>query len=504
MDEETVRSSEPGSRAGDDKVHPWSVTIPSAEIDSESSFDVVIVGGGIAGSSLGYALGKRGYSVLIIERSVKEPDRIVGELLQPGGVLRLQYLGLESCIEGIDGIEVHGYAVVLRDERERLKYPKHEGKEVLGKSFHHGRFVQQLRKAAASVPSVKFVQGNATQLVEDKDVIIGIDFSQGEGKNRTTKRVYGALNVVCEGWGSNLRKTVGLPRPEGKSQFVGLILENCQLPFPKHGHVFLGEPAPILGYQIGSNEIRILVDIPEPVPTGEDLVEFLRTKTAPQLPVEIRQAFYDALDRSQIRKMSNLKLHTNESYLKEGLVFVGDSWNMRHPLTGGGMTVALSDVCILRDVLVRCGDLRDRSKVTRSLQQFFIERKPLASTINILAFALYQVFCSPIDPKYPSMRTACFNYFKLGGRCTSGPMSLLSGLCPNPYVLLMHFFSVAIYGVYQSLKPFPTPYRIFHAYKLLSAASWIVIPLMRGEKIFAPFTFILSILFYNFNKTKSQ
>ena len=33
---------------------------------------------------------------------------------------------------------------------------------------------------------------------------------------------------------------------------------------------------------------------------------------------------------------------------KEG---VGDSWNMRHPLKGGGMTVALNDVVVLRDLL---------------------------------------------------------------------------------------------------------------------------------------------------------
>lgn len=70
--------------------------------------DVVIVGAGIVGASLGYALGKQGYHVKVIERSLAEPgsvcsviyfdcflDRIVGELMQPGGILRLRKLGLE-------------------------------------------------------------------------------------------------------------------------------------------------------------------------------------------------------------------------------------------------------------------------------------------------------------------------------------------------------------------------------------------------------------------------
>ena len=38
----------------------------------------------------------QGRQVLLIERDWSEPDRIVGELLQPGGVQALQRLGLDS------------------------------------------------------------------------------------------------------------------------------------------------------------------------------------------------------------------------------------------------------------------------------------------------------------------------------------------------------------------------------------------------------------------------
>jgi squalene monooxygenase len=56
--------------------------------------DVVIVGAGILGSALAAAWGKQGRSVILVEKSLKEPDRIVGELLQPGGVMALESLGL--------------------------------------------------------------------------------------------------------------------------------------------------------------------------------------------------------------------------------------------------------------------------------------------------------------------------------------------------------------------------------------------------------------------------
>ena len=48
---------------------------------------------------------------MLVERSLKEPDRIVGELLQPGGVSALKHLGLSECIEGIDAQAVYGYAL---------------------------------------------------------------------------------------------------------------------------------------------------------------------------------------------------------------------------------------------------------------------------------------------------------------------------------------------------------------------------------------------------------
>jgi hypothetical protein len=44
--------------------------------------------------------------VLLLERDFSQPDRIVGELLQPGGYLMLKKLGLEDTTDGIDSVKV--------------------------------------------------------------------------------------------------------------------------------------------------------------------------------------------------------------------------------------------------------------------------------------------------------------------------------------------------------------------------------------------------------------
>ena len=70
------------------------------------------------------------------------------------------------------------------------------------------------------------------------------------------------------------------------SCFVGLVLENCDLPFANHGHVILADPSPILFYPISSNEIRCLVDVPgQKVPSisNGEMANYLKTKVAPQV-----------------------------------------------------------------------------------------------------------------------------------------------------------------------------------------------------------------------------
>jgi NADPH-dependent 2,4-dienoyl-CoA reductase/sulfur reductase-like enzyme len=61
-----------------------------------SEYDIIVVGAGVVGCAAARAFGKEGRKVLLIERDWAEPDRIVGELLQPGGVNALRKLEMEG------------------------------------------------------------------------------------------------------------------------------------------------------------------------------------------------------------------------------------------------------------------------------------------------------------------------------------------------------------------------------------------------------------------------
>mmetsp|Transcript_26909 Transcript_26909/g.58754 ORF Transcript_26909/g.58754 Transcript_26909/m.58754 type:complete len:505 (-) Transcript_26909:910-2424(-) len=466
--------------------------VPSSEnyVSDPEVWDVIVVGAGVAGSALSFGQAKDGRKVLVIERDLTQPDRIVGELLQPGGYLMLKRLGMEDCVNEIDAQKVYGYALFKNGKSAVVKYPI-EGLplDVAGRSFHHGRFIQKLRMRAAAQPNVTMRQGLVKRLInksgeewKEGEPVSGIIYKTGDGQERTARA---HLTIVCDGMYSNLRKHLAEPKIHHPSFFVGLLLDDVKLPFPNHGHVVLAKPSPILFYPISSNQVRCLVDVPgEKLP--EDLPNYLRTVVAPEVPEQLREPFIRATHKSQPRTMQNKQLYANPLH-QPGALLLGDAFNMRHPLTGGGMTVALSDCKLLCDMLQPLPSFQDALATASRTQDFYTRRKPVAATINTLANALYKVFCFTGDKAHEEMRQACFDYLSLGGIYSAGPVSLLSGLNPKPSVLVMHFFMVALYGVGRLLTPRPTLRGLWMGILLLLGAARIIFPIIRAEGFRAVF-----------------
>lgn len=78
----------------------------------ERRYDLVVVGGGIAGGAFAAVMARAGAEVLVLERQSGYRDRVRGELLWPWGVKELQRLGLDDVLLGAganvaDRMETH-------------------------------------------------------------------------------------------------------------------------------------------------------------------------------------------------------------------------------------------------------------------------------------------------------------------------------------------------------------------------------------------------------------
>ncbi|PWN27887.1 SE-domain-containing protein [Jaminaea rosea] len=474
----------------------------TSEPDLTRHFDFTIVGAGVVGSALAYSLARSGRSVVLVERDLSHPDRIVGELLQPGGVKALHWLGMGECLDGIDAVPVEGYQVFYGPRAVPIPYPEEAGRyggkgvkstsgRVEGRSFHHGNFVSSLRRKAMSHPNVTTLEATVRDLVTKDNKIVGVrctrsstsassnsgpTASEADSSSSSSELTLNStITIVADGCFSKFRRTHGSSiSPKVRSNFVGLELSHAPLPAPHHGHVVLSPSGPILLYQIGSTHTRILIDVAgEKLPSQAkgELQRHIREDFLPHIPEELRPCIERELDAGQrLRSMPNSFLPPSmqgQSKDREGVIVVGDALNMRHPLTGGGMSVGLWDCVHLTKVLGGSErwwsdeeqgdkhakattplDLADWPNCIRpALRTWHWRRKSLASVINILAQALYSLFGAD-DASLSVLREGCFKYFELGGECVGGPVSLLSGLEPNPVLLVDHFFRVALYSIY--------------------------------------------------------
>lgn len=372
--------------------------------------DVVIIGAGILGCALAVAFSDQGRSVILLEKSLKQPDRIVGELLQPGGVAALEELGLADCLEDIDAIKVFGYDVIYHGDEVTIAYPENAASTATesneeekkksrpeGRSFHHGRFIQKLRERALKCANVTVVETTASDLVRSgyTGQVLGVECTTRDRKDY----YFAQLTVVADGYASKFRKEVNTRAPVVKSRFWGLELIDADLPMPNHGHVLISDSPPVLLYQIGTHETRALVDIPEGLDSASvrngGVKNHLRNVVLPSLPAKVRPSFEAALDRGSLRSMPNSFLPASKNK-HAGVILLGDAMNMRHPLTGGGMTVAFNDALLLSRLLSpeQVPRFEDTKAVLAQLDVFHWRRKNLTSVINILAQALYSLFAA--------------------------------------------------------------------------------------------------------------
>lgn len=478
--------------------------------DSSVTYDAIVIGAGVIGPTVATGLARKGKKVLIVEKDWEMPDRIVGELMQPGGLRALRSLGMIQAINNIEACPVTGYTVFYNGEQVDIPYPykadlspveKLEGlvkdgnDKVLedstihirdfeedererGAAFVHGKFLNNLRNMVAAEENVTRLQGTCVEVLKARNnEVVGAKVNI-EGRGKVDFKAH--LTFVCDGIFSRFRRELNPEHvPSVDSSFIGLSLWNAKNPVPMHGHVILGpDHLPILVYQISPEETRMLCAYNSAkLPTN--IKAWLTKEVQPYVPESLRPSFDAALTESKFRCMPNSYLPARQNDVT-GLCVIGDALNMRHPLTGGGMTVGLNDVVLLIKKIGHL-DFSDRQTVLDELLDYHFDRKNYDSVINVLSIALFALFAAE-NKNLKSLQKGCFRYFQKGGDCIDVPVKFLSGVNPRPLMLTRVFFAIALYAVYLNIEE-----RGFLGLPMALLEGIMI--LITATKVFAPFLY---------------
>jgi 2-polyprenyl-6-methoxyphenol hydroxylase-like FAD-dependent oxidoreductase len=405
--------------------------------------DVLVAGAGVAGVAAAAALGEFGWEVLLVEPGLDSARRLAGELIHPPGTTDLAALGLLPDLEETGGMSVRGFAVVSdparADETSRmhvLPYARLAGQRRHGFAAEHSAIRASLRRAVERLPHVTLWHGARVTALDAS----GRDTVRATVRRRDDEvRVSARLLVGADGATSTVRRLAGIAHQRRRvSTMLGYLLPDGELPAPGYGTVFLGGPAPALAYQVGSQAIRVMFDLPDD-PDGPDARTFSPADLG-ALPAALRGVARDVMSRQQALVAMNYSI-LPERVTAGRVVLVGDAAGCCHPLTATGLSVCTRDAMRLRGALrVTGGDL------PAALARYAAEREGPQRTRLALAQRLYEIFLAR-TPETRLLRDGVLRYWTSSARGRATSMALLSTQEGNMAVMAREYTRVVGYAL---------------------------------------------------------
>ena len=308
------------------------------------SYDIVIVGGGIAGASLAKAMAEKGANVLVIEREERFKDRVRGEFVAPWGVAEARELGVLDLLRGSCAREVS--LLEMGSGQRDLKTTTLQQLPAL--TFAHQEMQESVLAAAEEV-GAKVRRGVTVESIEPgarPAVIVS-------GPNR--ERIEARMVVAADGRDSACRKWAGFTvREQANDYYMAGVLLNGVHSSPVVAYYIFN---PVLGtviglLNIGGDRFRAYFMYPKSANyrlQGAQALNLFSGESAKVFP-QMSEIYEGAKCIGPLASFDVSDTWVEHPYM-HGVALVGDAAATTDPTFGQGLSLALHDARVLRDEL---------------------------------------------------------------------------------------------------------------------------------------------------------
>ncbi|MET8773073.1 FAD-dependent monooxygenase [Streptomyces sp. NPDC004658] len=337
--------------------------------------DFCVVGGGPAGLALSLLLLRSGARVALVERARSFDREFRGEILQPGGMLLLDQLGVLDRARRRGGYPLRRFQLVEHDRvLMDIDYRQLPEPYDFLLSIPQRHLLEELLAACREHPDFTYLEGQSvTDLHREGDRIAGAVVGRGERRLRIDAHV----TVGADGRYSKVRKLAGL----GYSRVEAFKHDVLWFKIPSTGR----GTHDIRVYRSAGNPVLIYDSYPGSIQIGWTLphggYKELSAEGFPALLRRIEQAvpiYADAI-RATLAGPGDLSLldvfaGSADTWVTDGLALIGDAAHTHGPIGAQGINLALQDAAVLHPVLVASWRAKDAGR--ERLSAYETARRP--------------------------------------------------------------------------------------------------------------------------------
>lgn len=318
------------------------------------SYDIVVVGGGIAGAALAHGMAGAGCRVLVLERESKFRDRVRGEGMHAWGVPEARKLGVYEAMVERCGIEVPWWDIYLGDEqfahRNFMESTPHGSPLV---SFYHPAMQEVLIELAGEAGAEIWRGARVTAVRPGRQPEVTV------ARGDWVEVVRARLVVGADGRNSPTRKWGGFESQSSSDdrKFTGVLLEGMEVPQDTWlAYMNPGNGLEAMLTSVGNGRVRAYLGHPSSAKLklnkAQDFPAFVDACVAAGAN---REAYSSA---SLCGPMATFAADDQwvEHPCRDGIALVGDAAATCDPTLGQGLALTLRDVRMLRDFLLADDD----------------------------------------------------------------------------------------------------------------------------------------------------